>query len=629
MNRIGAKSIPWIVLLAGAAAGPSLATAAAPRAPRPVTGVTARHREGQTFITWKETDPLAPTRELTYGEYKRRLADAQNAVRYRIYAHDKPVTAANLPEARRIAEVGPLSAYNVNGRNKEYLIAEAMRRPDEMGELARHYNGEIHRWTMDSPRMDRYPLGRFVIDEKAGPLPVGTGLYVHHPAAPCSAYYAVVSCRAGVENTRELSGANTAGPVRETVGPGVPVRQGKGLHGPYFDYPGTRWVYVQWCAPPLAPRPNMHFNWSVLVPPHTGEPDTPVFPGMPSPAKVPAELYFHRRGYSYAQPGKKLMLHSIQIAPHDWPFSGWYGYNSAFGTLKSFPAGKVSNHTQKRIIAFLQWAERALPIDADQVVATGADGAAALAMAYPARFAYVWITGFDRDGVTDPKAADAFAAAWGPKSPAVADEHGRTDWAWADLDKIALSAEGDLPLFVCLGPSWGPVPGYARGSGRFYSAMQQARQPLMAYWGWSGRRNRGSVDRYSGLWRAHRITRQTAIPAFSNSSRNSDRESTGNAGGSFDFSDVVDTPDTFQVAVRSQEGTFDLTPRRTRHFRPKPGEVFTWQARAEPDPRSQDKQSPAGQSGTVRADDAGVVTIRGVGYPERSPRIVVTITRRK
>ena len=30
--------------------------------------------------------------------------------------------------------------------------------------------------------MNRSPVQRFVIDERAGPLPVGTGLTVHHPA---------------------------------------------------------------------------------------------------------------------------------------------------------------------------------------------------------------------------------------------------------------------------------------------------------------------------------------------------------------------------------------------------------------------------------------------------------------
>jgi len=614
--------------IAAALVSLSVAVAAQADVPPQVTGVKALHRAGQTFITWKEVEPLIRDEQVTYGQYKKALADAGDACQYRIYASDKPIDARSVRQAEVIGTVGPLSAYNVNARNKEYLIGQALIHPDHIGELAENYNGRMHTWTMDSPRMDRYPLRRFVIDEKAGPLPPGMGLYVHHPAKAGRRYYAVVTVRGETVNAGDLA-ANVAGPVDETVGTGVPVRQGEGLRGPNFDYPGTRWTYVQWCAPPLAPRPNMYFNWSVLIPPNTFDPDTPPLPGMEPMAKAPAELYFHKAGYSHAQPNSKMLIHSIQLAPHDYPPSGWYGYNEAFGTDQPFRPGKVRNHTQKRIIAFLDWAVGHLPIAADQVICTGADGAAALALNYPERFAYVWITGFNRSGgVLDPKAAKGYEAAWGPKCPEITDERGRGNWEWAELDRLAVAARKDLPLFVCLGYSWGRIEGYAKGQGRFYKAMDQARQPLMAYWGWDGLRRRGNANQYTGQWRGKLITRDMPIPAFTNSSRNIDRESTGNAGGSFDWKDVVDTADTFAVTIVSQEGTFDLTPRRTRQFRPRPGETLQWTAQALPDPRRRDKK-PAPQSGTVQADEDGTVTIPRLSYPSRSPSMTVTITRSK
>ncbi len=188
--------------------------------PAPAMGARAFHRAGQTFITWQEVDPLITAEETTWGEIKAKLAAAKDACRYRIYGHGKPITARSLHEAELLAEVGPLSAYNVNARNKEYLIGQAMLEPDEMGELARDYNGYMHTWTMDSPRMDRYPVPRFVIDEKAGPLAPGTGLYVHHPASQGRRHYAVVSVRDGVENTRDI--ASTAPQSRSSSG----VRRG-------------------------------------------------------------------------------------------------------------------------------------------------------------------------------------------------------------------------------------------------------------------------------------------------------------------------------------------------------------------------------------------------------------------
>ncbi|KKL79128.1 hypothetical protein LCGC14_2017940, partial [marine sediment metagenome] len=598
--------------------------------PPQVTGVKALHRAGQTFITFTEAGPLDGDGKLTWGRYKRLLADAKDPLVYCIYAHDKPITAASISSAKLLARVKPLSAYNVNARNREYLIGQAMTKSDEMGELAKHYNGEISRWHMDSLRMDRYPLRRFAIDEKAGPLPPGTGLYVHQPSKAGKRYYAVVSRRGGVENARDISAANTVGPVSEAVGPGAPVRQGKGLWGPHFDWPGTRWVYVQWCAPPLSPRPNMYFNWSVLVPPGAGDADTPVLPGMQSSAKVPAELYFHRGGYSYAQPGGKMLLDSIQIAPHDYPASSWYGFNDAWGTLKSFRRGTVSNHTQRRIIAFLEWAKRAFPIDPDQVIASGSDGAAALALNFPDMFAYVRVTGFDRSGVLDPKAEGRYAAVWGLKSPEITDDRGRPSWRWAYLDELALAQTEDLPLFTCLGASWGVDKGYAKGDGRFYRAMLKANQPLIACWGWNGARNLGPVSKYTGRWWGHRLSRNVPVPAVSNSTRDHGKEQSGLAGGGYNWKDVKDTPKSFRITLTGGKGTFDFTPRRLRRFEIRPSEKVRWSAESLPGSRrGKDQKLPEPQSGVVTANARGVVVVKGLSYGDNVGGLVITLTRSK
>jgi len=576
-----------------------------PRVPR----VEAFHRAGQTFITWGEADPLIASEETTWGEIKAKLAGARDTCHYRIYSSAKPISARTLPDATLIAEVGPLSAYNVNARNKEYLVGQAMAQPDEMGELARDYNGYMHTWTMDSPRMDRYPVKRFVVDEKAGPLPVGTGLYVHHPASPGQRHYAVVTVRGGVENTREIA---CAGPLEETVGLGEPVRQGQGLWGPFFDYPGTRWVYVQWCAPPLSPRPNMAFSWSVLAPPDVE-------------GKVPAELYFHPEGYSYAQPGQKMLVGSIQLAPHDHPPSGWYGFNDAYGTLKSFKAGVVRNHTQQRIIAFLEWAKRALPIDPARILAVGADGAAALALSYPDQFAYVLVTGFDRQGMLEPKAVGKFAAAWGPKSPDIKDREGRSEWRWACLDELVAASPGrDLPLFVCRGASWGAEKGWGKGRGRFYRAMHAAGQPLVAHWAWGGQLQK--PDRLTGLWRGLDIRSDAFIPAFANCSLDQEGEGSGNTNMSFTWKDVADTPGGLAITVLGTACTFDLTPRRLQGFKIKPGENLSWEAAPLP---GRSREEPKPQGGEVAADAHGVATIKGLAIPGDCPGITVRITRRE
>jgi hypothetical protein len=619
--REAARTVLRCVALAAWAAAllPGAVAAAEPDKPvdmpPQVAGVAVFHRGGQTFVTWREVRPLITDERATWGDIRRALAEHPDAARYVVYAHDRPIMAATLKDADRLAEVGPLSAWNPAARNMEYLIGRAMVEPDEMGELARDYNGYMYTWGMDSPRMDRYPVPRFVIRPGDEPLPAGTGLFVHHPARPGTRYYAVVSFSDGVENTRDVSPANApAEPVEEAVAPGEPVHQGPGLWGPYFDYPGRRQVYVQWCGPPLAPRPGMAFNWSVLVPPD-------VEPG----GAAPVELYLHTGNFSYAKPRKKYRRDSIQIAPHDWPFSGWYGYHEAWGTPRPWGAGSVRNHTQRRIVAFLDWAERALPMDPGRVVVCGSDGAAMLAMAFRERFAYALVSGFggkskERHGrVLDPGQAKRFASAWGPKRPDIQDAHGRADWGWAMLDRLALERpEVAMPMLVCEGASWGGVREYGKGFGPFYANLARARQPLVAGFGWDTKLVTPDYD--TGLWQSRQhldaagldLTRTTPVLAFANSSRSVEKLQHGNVNYKHVWSDLEDTPDRFRVTLAG-EGTVDVTPRRLRRFRIRPGRRLAW--RTEPQPDKRDNEPPAPQRGTVTVGAHGLFTVPAVEIP--------------
>jgi len=601
--------VGWVVYLA-AATGPA---AAAEKLPRQVTGVRLLHRAGQTFVTWAEPQPLIADDKATWGQIRQALARATSPVTYRIYAHDEPISTLNIAQAQRLGQAGCLSAWNVGARSKEYLVGRAMVDSDELGELAGDYNGFMHQWAMDHVRMDRYPVRRFVIDEAAGELPARTGLYVHSPAKAGKRYYAVVSCRGGAANTKDISPANApVEPVVETPGPGAPVRQGRGLSGPYFDWPGTRWHYVQWCGPPRAPRQGMAFNWSVLIPPGVS-------------GKAPAELYFHPVGYSYAQPGKKMLLGSIQLAPHDWPPSGWYGYHDAWPEAASAKAGTVRNHTQRRIAAFLDWATKALGIDADRVLAVGGDGAAAMAIRTPARFAAVFITRFDSI-VLDPKRAGELTACWGPRSPEITDEKNRASWHWAMLDELVAAEPGrDLPLFVCRGGSWGRDKGWGKGRGRLYRALHAAGQPLVAHWAWGGKLPR--PNKYDGLWRGLDITRRSPVPALANCSLDKEGEGSGQTNMHFAWKGVSDTPEAFEVTIVARgDCTFDLTARRLAKFKPAPGEKLTWRAVSLP---GSHREKPAVQAGKTAPDARGLVTLKQLKYARRIAGLAVRIARAK
>ncbi len=582
--------------------------------PPAVTGLSAFHRAGQTFLTWKEAEPLCTDEKLTWGQYRKLLAEAKRPVTYRIYAHDRPISAETLAQAEFIAEVQPLSCWNVNGRNLEYLIGQAMIKEDEPGELAANYNHLMYTWGPFSQRMDRYPLERFVVDEKAGPLAPGTGLYVCTPGKAARRYYAVVSCREGVENTSDFTAGNALSkPVEETVGTGEPVLQGDGLWGPFFDYPGQRKVYVQWVGPPLSPWPSMYFNWSVLVP-----------PGLEKGQKAATELYFHGGNFSYAKPRQKFLLESIQIAPHDFPDSGWYGFNSAYGTLRSYRDGTVSNHTQRRIMAFLDWATARFPIDPDRLILPGSDGAAMLALSYPQRFAYVLINGFEGD-VLEPKAAPKYTRIWGPKRPDIRDDQGRAEWSWAMLDELVKArAADDLPLFVCRGYSWGPfVKGFAKGLGRFYDSMLSTCQPLVADWTWaSGQLVR--PDRYTGRWRGLDLTRTTPVPALSNCSTDKNTEGDGQHNLFITWGPISDEKDSVTIELNSgRDATFDLTPRRLQNFKVSPGQKLRWEAQSAP---TRTDTQPKPISGELRVDDHGRIILAGLKISARA-KLTVKVTR--
>jgi len=587
-----------------------------PKAPPAVKGLKAFHRAGQTFITWKEVAPPIASQRATWGEIRTKLAEARVACTYRIYAHNKPINAKTFAQAKFVAEVGPLSCWNVHGRNMEYLIGQAMIKSDRIGELAEGHNHAMYTWGPNHPRMDRYPLDRLVIDPKAGPLPPGTGLYVHHPWRAQKRYYAVVSCRAGVENTADFSAANAlAKPLAEVTGPGEPVHQGPGLWGPFFDYPGRRQVYVQWCAPPLAPRHNMYFNWSVLVP-----------PGLAKGEKAPGELYFHTGNFSYAKPRIKMILKSVQIAPHDWPPSGWYGYNDAFRTLASYETGWVRDHTQRRILAFLDWALKTFAIDPNRILLTGSDGAALLALNHPERFAYALINDFSNDALRAPKGG-ALQMAWGPKCARVEDQARRADWGWGMLDQIVLARRGrDLPLIYCKGYSWGPfVRRFARGKGRFYTAMRKANQPVIADWTWAG----GQLirpDRYTGRWRGLDLTRTTPVPAFANCTTDKDSEGDGNTNLRLGWQPIKETANGAEIVLSNRRGcTVDLAFRRLQRFKPKAGEQLPWEAISSKPRRG---ETPAPQHGAAIVDRHGVFVLKGLKIA-RGSNLAVKVTRAK
>jgi len=621
-----------------------------------VTGLKVLHHAGQTFITWKEIEDPFGDRPVRWGELRDRLGklDEKRRVRYLVYRHDRPIEEDSFAAAALLAEVKPLSGFNVNSWSKERLINQTVFGDEDKGELA-DYN-PFAGWDRDSKQGGRLIIPRFVIPGSGKPIPAGTGLYVHsvppgarHGAA--KAYYAVVVSTDGTASACDYSRANAAGAVVERPAPWEPVLQsaGKGEFG--FDFPGRKLFYVTWVAPPLSNRPR-YFNWSVHLPPE-----------MKGPA--PLNVSFHDQGYSYAKPVRRYDRRAVQIAGHDFdPVSGWYGYHECLGTLRSWREGTVQPYTERRLLAFIDWAKRKWKIDEDRCftdgVGMGGSGAIHFACKHPERFAYVLN---DQGAVRcrDANHLPALEAAWGRVEWEMKNDRGASVWDFQDLAWfVRKQGPGRALPVLSISPrghtAW--REGYPRktvGDRRqrwmqshrdftsLFKALEAGRHMFYADFDWGP--TLAILPRWMDVARG-------PVPVVTHST---DRKVKETADGPYIFfepsgsspsgwinwghrwrsDDAVDEPDRLEMTLYTTRGevTADVTPRRAKKFRPKPAQTFTWSNThlAEGDRRSwalrnvwrKYPRKAAIQGGKVTADEHGLITLKGVILLPTKNRIVI------
>jgi hypothetical protein len=508
------------------------------KTPEQVTGVHAFHRAGQTFITWREIEDLVGAEPIQWGQFRQILAglDRVRRVRYCVHRHTERITSQNLHEAELIAEVAPLSCWNVNARNVDKPIDDA---------LANQYVLDWHQWnpfrsaSVDGDYGTRCVMERLVIREGDDPLPRGAGLYVHTIGAPkgenaaagkpTGAYYAVVTSVDGVQNTSEITESNSlAEPVQETPGVGQPVLQKEFPPKPYFNYREKRLHYVRWVAPPFGNLPSHYYNWAVGVPEKADRRPVGVVPTRHGKT-MPVELSLHRDGRSFYRTQYRIEHDSLVLSPHDFPLkTWWYGYHESSGTLKSFRRGVVHNYTERRLLAFIDWAARKWPIDRNRVLVTGAGGGAAgsgalhLGIRHHEIFNLV-LSGYgfadyagELEALRAVKRAGSvpaeMASIWGKVEWGLKTDTGRSVWEELNLTRLVreLPRNTDLPLVTVTGH------GMLRPMRDFWVAMLEQGHPFMARYGVYGGGLLLPVSR-TGTWsRMVRldIRKDLSLPAF-------------------------------------------------------------------------------------------------------------------
>ena len=590
--------------------------------PQQVTEVKAFHRSGQTFITWKElTEPVGKD-NVSWDHLRAALGrlDQPRRIRYCVYRAAKPITAKTLHAAELIAEVKPLSCWNVNGRSVDRGIDWNLEH--KYAHMHGHWN-PFSRASQDGAWGRDCPIDRLVIRDGAKPLARGTGLYVHTAAAKGKAYYAVVTSIDGVQNTVDLSSKNATGALDESVAEPQPVLQREFPPKPYFNYREKRLHYVRWVGPPYANVPCQYYNWAVGVPTVKLGPTHPL------------ELSLHRDDRSYWRTQYRIERDSIVVSPHDFPVATWwYGYHESLGTLKSFKQGAVQPYTERRLLSFIDWAAKKWPVDRNRVFVTsvqrraggpgpsgrggGCSGALHLAFRHPDVFNLCLPGhGVSPDYASAPR--PSMMALWGQPGWKLKDETGRNVWDGLNLVKVVESypATRELPLVTFTGRT---VP---KRLGAFIGAvLDKGGATMMFFDRWSGPKL--IPVSASGTWPGAMVRldvrRDRLMPAFGRSAAGAFRQGKMkytrlNLGYRWKSDDVVDTADRAEVTIWSGGGRraapkADVTLRRAQKFKPKPGQTVTW------------KLGSKGGEATVGKD--GVLTIRAVPMPTAPTRLVVT-----
>lgn len=610
-------------------------------APSPVGGLHVRHRAGQTFITWRETEDPIPGETPSWGTLRRMLAtlDDPHRVRYRIYRHSAPITRETIQEAEWLADVPPLSAYNVRGRSVDELIRAVRTRAIDDDGLAKKLarTGYFESYHPDMPEMDTVRIERFAIEDER-PLRPGTGLYVHHPSSPGSAFYAVAISVDGVANLRDFPAENSLQtPVAEGVGPGVPVRQGEADVTVFFDFPGTRYRYVQWAAPPLAHLPGQYFNWGVFIPRE-----------LESATTRRLSVFFHDSRQRYLKPPWPHRQDTVLVSPHDSPWRSFgYGHHEALGTLRSFGQGRIQPFFARRVDAFLEWARE--EFDADPgAVSCGGHGAwgGTAALQYGLRRSgHLAVVLADQAPDPDPAATPAeyrhygreneaprathlgaMEAVWGRRSWGVPCEGGHPVWDELDLPARVRSHRQQTFPFLSLGA--GSMHVTWTQETELMKAYLETRNAFLAEFFWGSSEflplPSGPFDPRSDRPLLACRPCSPLFPEFLEKHFRTGKR--GYGGGSrlntiprWRNEDIVDEPDRFEVTIYGERRVSyggstraDTTLRNTRRFRPEAGARIRWQ-------RIELEDEGRKTTGEVAVGEDGLVTVPAVefGRPAR------------
>lgn len=350
----------------------------------------ATHRSGQTFLTWSERTDLQ-------GE------------RYRIYRASRPITAATLAQATRLAEVGKNSA-----RFYASMFVE------------------------DGVWKYRY-APRLIIQDNGSPTPDGVGLLVwtvgsedFDGQSSGSGYYAVTITPAGGEET--FSADYTTGPLAEQVADPLPVEI---THSPGTVTSEQSHVYVQYMDlrhwnptyhapnstnayygfdpsdPDLAAALAYAYDYQVFTP-------TAETCGGQVPESLPVMLFLHgARTNRYGSVGKNPYPHcAYSLYPIDQSDTWYFGFARSHDYRRGGVVGAddvIENYTERRVLRMIADLMRHPPgpaVDPQRVYVFGHSMGGSGTLGFVERYPNVFAAGYSGEPISDYRTAGVTKGDW-------------------------------------------------------------------------------------------------------------------------------------------------------------------------------------------------------------------------
>jgi len=518
-----------------------------------VTGLSAVHRSGQTFLTWNTPSPSGWT--------------------YRIYTSWQP-----------IRRTGDLVAAQLVG-----TCGDGTWRDDRLSAL----KGTTYAFCRDS----------------AGtPLTENQAIYVTTANGTGFRYYAVTAQpNGGVEDRTVILNTNATGQfVLEQPAAPRPVwqREIQIIAGVILQ------DYVLWSSDRDTPYSPANANVSSF-PFHCG-----VVRGNPAPDNI-LFLCAHQRGGNFLQATSvskdtDWRLTFDDYLPNKDVASFWFGYHEDYNLTSDTNAppssGRVRGYTNARVVRLIDWAMANFPVDPARVYAFGHSMGGSfgvfLALTAGDRVAAVW-SNVAKVDLADYRLSDLYPAMFEPMWGAAQTDL-PTDQGMPVYERLraATLAEVESPKEVA------PIVSFSGRADQivgwpekipFFRAVEANHLGGRYYWDQRGHGGPGGMDPEGSVWEILRYRRDKSWPALSNASCNDDPgtgdpasgDSIGALNACVDWDDeIVDLADRWEVllkprAIQTMSGTVpapsfltvDVTPKRLQKFVVHPGMLLQWEAK--------------------------------------------------